>query len=523
LRLRNQLRITSQICHDAGMDDPLPPLIAALLEPARYLHKVELVELVQTHISWVLLAGEFAYKIKKPVCLSFLDFSSLAKRRRYCLEELRLNQRFASDIYLAVVEIFGEVQAPLWHGSGEPIEYAVKMRRFDEQGRLDRLCDRGELHSAHLSDLAASVAAFHDTASRATADSGYGRPDAVLRAPLDNFAIVFPLMADPTIEPRLRAMRAWTEDTHRQLTRLMLTRLADGWVRECHGDLHLANMVLIDGHVRLFDCLEFSESLRWIDISSEIAFTYVDLLAHAQPGLANWFLNEVLSCSGDYQGLQLLPFYAVYRAMVRAKVAALRAGQMHGDVTQVLSYIGLAEQLTQPHNAQLLITHGLSGCGKTYLTDMLLQSDHRQPTLRLRSDVERKRLHGLTANINSRSLPDDGIYNGLATQQTYDHLLTQAETLLRAGWSVIVDATFLRQVDRNAFARLAENCGVDFGILAPHATPAQLRERILSRASTGQDASEATLAVLARQIEMVEPLTELEQQKIRTDVPAAGA
>ncbi len=488
------------------MDASLPPLIAALLEPQRYPGSVPAVELVQTHISWVLLAGDFAYKIKKPLKLPFLDFSTLAQRQRYCKDELRLNRRFAPDIYLEVLGIFNTPQDPQWHGSGEPIEYAVKMRRFDEAARLDRVCARGELQPRHLSDLAETLVAFHAAAATAPVTSHFALPGEILTEALDNFEVLCRELPQDDLRARLAALRSWTGTQHQQLAVLMQARRRAGRVRECHGDLHLANLVLIDQRVRLFDCLEFNEDLRWIDVASELAFTYIDLLAHAQPGLANWFLNEVLSRSGDYEAAALLRFYAVYRALVRAKVAALRAAQTQGDEREALSYIALVERLVARPAARLVITHGLSGCGKTVASDAMLQGDPHAATLRLRSDVERKRLFGLSGTTASGSALDGGIYARDAHARTYAHLQSQAEMLLRAGWSVIVDATFLKRADRAAFAKLAKDTGAAFSILAPVATPAQLRERILARSAGGQDASEATLEVLARQMQTVEPL-----------------
>ncbi len=496
------------------MDASLPPLIAALLEPQRYPDSVPAVELVQTHISWVLLAGDFAYKIKKPLKLPFLDFSTLAQRHRYCQDELRLNRRFAPDIYLDLLGIFNTPQDPQWRGSGEPIEYAVKMRRFDENARLDRVCTRGELQARHLSELADTLADFHEAADKAPPASRFGSPQQILAPARDNFDELLRALPQTDMQARLAALRAWTEAQHQRLTPLMQARKLAGWVRECHGDLHLANLVLIDQRVRLFDCIEFNEDLRWIDVASEIAFTYIDLLAHEQPGLANWFINQVLSRSGDYEAAPLLRFYAVYRALVRAKVAALRAAQTQGDNTEALDYIALAERLVAPPAVQLVITHGLSGCGKTVASTEWLQKDSHAATLRLRSDVERKRLFGLSASAPSGSTLDAGIYASDAHARTYAQLHQLADHLLRAGWSVIVDAAFLKRADRNAFSKLAKDTGAAFGILAPMATPAQLRERILARNAGGRDASEATLEVLARQIRAVEPLASDEEMSV---------
>ncbi len=488
------------------MDDQLPPLIAALLEPARYPGDVQRVELVQTHISWVLLAGDFAYKIKKPVKLSFLDFSTLAARQRYCENELRLNRRFAPDLYLEVLAIGNTPQDPRWGGPGTPIDYAVKMRRFDEAGRLDRICARGELQASHLSDLADTVSAFHQAAAVATQDSPFGSPAQIIAPMRDNFDALLEGLPTVDLPSRLKALRAWTEKQFAELTPLLQARKQGGWVRECHGDLHLANLVLIDQRVRMFDGIEFSDSLRWIDVASEVAFTYVDLLAHQQSGLADWFIDEYLSRTGDYEAALLLRFYGVYRAMVRAKVAAIRTRQTQDDGSGALAYIALTERLTAPPTARLVITHGLSGCGKTVASNQLLLSDPDANTLRLRSDVERKRLFGLSGSERSGATLNEGIYALDAHGRTYGHLREQARRLLLSSWSVIVDATFLRRSDRDDFRALARDCHATFSILAPQATPAQLRERILARTALGQDASEATLDVLAQQMRTLEPL-----------------
>lgn len=489
-----------------AMDADLPPLMQALSDPARYPGGVARVELVQTHISWVLLAGDFAYKIKKPVKLSFLDFSTLALRKKYCLDELRLNRRFAPDLYLDVVGIYNTPQDPQWQGSGAPIEYAVRMHRFEESGRLDHVCARGELQAKHLSKLADALVTFHQAAAVAPAGSRFGSDQHILQPALDNFTDLLRVLPYEALQARLSALREWTQSQFEHLAPLMQARQQAGRVRECHGDLHLANMVLINGRVQLFDCIEFNEDLRWMDVASEIAFVYIDLLEHQQPGLADWLLDEVLSRSGDYEAARVLRFYAVYRAMVRAKVAALRWAQTGGNDHEVEAYVALGERLLAPPPPRLVITHGLSGCGKTVASDALLQSDPHASTLRLRSDVQRKRLFGLAPSAASGSGVGAGIYAADAHERTYAHLLEQASLLLQAGWSVVVDAAFLKRADRDAFHALTQQMGAVFCILAPQASPEQLRQRILARSAAGHDASEATLAVLAQQMQTVEPL-----------------
>ncbi|HEY5582761.1 MAG TPA: AAA family ATPase, partial [Rhodoferax sp.] len=354
--------------------------------------------------------------------------------------------------------------------------------------------------------LADTVSAFHQAAAVAPQDSPFGAPAQVIGPMRDNFDALAGGLPSKDLPGRLKALRAWTEAQFAQLTPLLQARKQAGRVRECHGDLHLANLVLIGERVRMFDGIEFSDHLRWIDVASEVAFTYVDLLAHQQSGLADWFIDEYLSRTGDYEAALLLRFYGVYRAMVRAKVAAIRTRQTQDDGSEALAYIALAERLMTPPASRLVITHGLSGCGKSVASNQLLLSDASASTLRLRSDVERKRLFGLSGTERSGAPMNEGIYAADAHGRTYGHLREQASRLLRAGWSVIVDATFLRRADRDSFRALARDTGVAFSILAPRATPEQLRERILARTALGQDASEATLDVLAQQMRTLEPL-----------------
>lgn len=461
-------------------------LSPALLDPRRYPHPVERVEVVETHISWVLLAGDYAYKFKKPVTLPFLDYGTLERRHADCLAELRLNRRYASDLYLDVVEF-----------DGEP---AVKMRRFNEAMRLDHVCKRGELTPAHLSDLARTVVAFHAAADVAPPDSRFGTPDQVLAPAIENFDELDALL--PGEADRLQSLRQWTNDEFGRRRQIFAERKAAGFVRECHGDLHLGNLVLLDGRPTPFDCIEFNEDFRWIDVASEIAFTWVDLIDHGKPDLACWLLNEWLVWSGDVAGLGVLRFYAVYRAMVRAKVAAIR-----GNTVEASEYLAMAEGLTSPPPARLTITFGLSGSGKTTMSSARLLADETASTVRIRSDVERKRLFGLAPDADSGG----AIYGADATLRTYARLADLSRRALVDGWPVIVDAAFLKRAERETFRALASELHVPFSILACEASADELRRRLAARSG---DASEATVAVLEQQLRWVEPLTEEERAAI---------
>jgi len=485
-------------------------LIAALGEPARYPHPVERVERLETHISWVLLAGEYAYKLKKPVALGFLDFTTLAARKRCCEEELRLNRRTAPELYLSVVAITGSEADPALDGDGVAIEYAVKMRRFDQAGLLDRVAKRGALTPALVDEIARGIAAFHARIAVAPPASPFGRPDQVTAPPLANFEHVARLIGPSPDVPQLERLRAWTAREGERLAPAFAARKAGGFVRECHGDLHLGNIALVDGVPTPFDCIEFNDELRWIDVMNEVAFLVMDLLDHRLPTTAYRCLNAYLEATGDYGGLAVLNYYLVYRAMVRAKVACIRAHQagISADARgaaegEYWGYFHLAERLARLGGPALVLMHGLSGSGKTTVAQELLE---RIGAVRVRSDVERKRLHGLAAGARTQSAVAGGIYGAEATRLTYARLAEAAASAIRARWPAIVDATFLRRSERDAFRALARNLGAPFAILSCQAPEAVLRERIAARAQSGRDASEADLAVLTRQLEVEEPL-----------------
>ena len=277
---------------------------------------------LETHISFVLLTGTYAYKIKKAVDFGFLDFTTLAARRFFCDEELRLNRRLAPELYLEVVPITGTVDAPVVGGPGPALEYAVKMREFPQNALASRLLAAGLLEPADIDSLAARVAEFHGGIAVAAADGAFGASDEILRLAQRNFEVLAPLLATSPEQSELDELRAWTEREHAARRGAFLRRRQQGFVRECHGDLHLNNIARIDGEIVIFDGIEFNEAMRWIDVMSELAFTVMDLEDRGRADLAHRFLNAYLERTGDHAGLAVLPFYLAYRALVRAKIAA---------------------------------------------------------------------------------------------------------------------------------------------------------------------------------------------------------
>lgn len=460
--------------------------------------------LIETHISWVLVADDYAYKIKKPVNLGFLDFSTLERRHFCCQEEIRLNRRLAPEIYLSVEPVTEQGIG----GSGQPLDWAVRMRAFDADATLDQ----GHQISPHRIDaIADQVADFHDRVEKAPADSGFGTPEAVFQPIAENFRQIRALHPPGTALPRLDRLEKWTRARHDSLAAHLSDRKQRGFVRECHGDLHLGNIAWFEERPLIFDCIEFNPALRFIDVISEVAFLGMDLASRGRDDMAWRFLNRWLEHSGDYPGLAALSYYQVYRAMVRAKVNFIRAAQEDNgsaatELAEAQRYLELAERLSRTRQPALLLMHGLSGSGKTWLAQMLLEV---LGAVRLRSDAERKRLFGLKPLDDSSAIPG-GIYTPEAGRRTFEHLRDLAGRMLELGLPVIVDATFLAQTHRRPFLALARERDVPARIVSLEAEPDLLRARVAARSQAGDDASEADVPVLEAQLLTREPLTEAE-------------
>jgi len=490
-------------------------MIESLRRPEAYDHPVASIQLLETHISWVLLTGDYAYKIKKPVDLGFVDFSTCDKRQWFCEEELRLNRRLAADLYLAVRALHGPAEHAGITGAGPVIDWAVQMRQFPQEALLASAMAAGRIEGRHWIELADRLAGFQAAAAVAgdgdAATAGFGTP-AVVRAVAE--ANLKALAASPEAEASRTALQQWTDDAFARLAPLMAERRRAGRVREGHGDLHLGNMVFLDDRIRVFDCLEFNPGLRWIDVISELAFLVMDLSGRGHGLDGARLLNRWLDRTGDYTGLALWRWYVVYRALVRAKVATLRQQQAGPDAPEspglaaaARDYLALAQATIDAPPGRLFITRGVSGSGKSHLSRRL---GDRFGWIHLRSDAERKRLFGLWGTgAEEAPAPDPGtLYAPAITERLYGEVLpAQAESALQAGFSVIVDATFLKARHRQLMAAVARRCGADFRILDCPITESVARERIQQRRQRGGDPSDADATVLARQHTAVEPLS----------------
>lgn len=488
------------------MNPALPPLVANLLG------QLPGATLVETHISWVILAGGYAYKLKKPLQLGFLDFSTLELRHHCCQEEIRLNSRLAPGIYLETLPITGSTGHPAMGGTGTVLEWAVKMRAFPQDSTLDL---ETRIDIKQIDAIADRIAAFHQSIDTAPDNSHHGATEQVQAPVRQNFIQIRELQPPQALLDQLAALENWSLAEGTRLAEHFTHRKAGGFIRECHSDLHLGNIAWVDEAPLIFDGIEFNADLRFIDVISEIAFLVMDLHHRGEEALAWRVLNRYLEQTGDYAGLVALPYYMTYRAMVRAKVAAIRASQAGGDFSESEGYLLLATRLTRLPGPALLLMHGVSGSGKTVISQELLQG---LGAIRLRSDVERKRLFGLKPLENSQGIPG-GIYTPEAGEHTRNRLLDLTRQLLPEGFRVIVDATFLSRAWRQPFEELAESLHAPWVLVSPQVSIDLLKQRVSHRKAHGQDASEADMAVLEAQLSGHEPLDTSEMRHAITPKP----
>jgi len=480
-------------------------LCEAMLQADFYPHATDNIRLIETHISSVFLTGEYAYKVKKAVNFGFLDFSDLTRRQFYCEEELRLNRRLAPDLYLQLVPIYQHQDGYSLQATNDasPIEYAVKMRQFDPQNQLDCLLARQQLSIEHMEELAMQISNFHQIAAIADDTLPWGEQTDVTKPCFDNFPIIEKILHDDSdAMQQLAELNTWTSQQQAHLADTFKQRKQQQKIRECHGDMHLGNIAVVNGKITLFDCIEFNETFRWVDVISDLAFLLMDLQYNGRADFAHRLLNAYLTQAGDYDGLEVLQFYLVYRALVRAKIASLQ-----NNKAVCLAYVQLAKRYTQQQAPILAITYGVSGSGKSWGSRKICDE---KGWIHLRSDVERKRIAGVS--LTDRNA-EDKLYESGMSRKTYDQLHQFAATAIKAGYSVIVDATFLKQADRQRFQDLAEQLACDYQILHFTASLERLEQNIRQRQQRNDDPSDATVEVMYQQREQwLEPLIKDERQ-----------
>ncbi|WP_038742582.1 bifunctional aminoglycoside phosphotransferase/ATP-binding protein [Burkholderia pseudomallei] len=492
---------------------------AALRRASTYPHPAGPIVRIETHLSVVYLVGRFAYKRLKPFDFGFANFSELAARRRACEAELALNRPLAAPIYLAAGPLVRRARGLRLFGAGAAVDHVVRMRRFDERMLFSRLLARGALDAADIDAAATRLAAYHLHAPRDIPRRAYGSARE-LRRQLDD--MLAPL--ERALGAALPAsLRAWCVRRCDELAAHLDARRADGYVRACHGDLHLNNVVKRGRDALMFDCIDFDDALRWIDVINDLSFLLMDLHAHDRAALAHRLLNRWLDETGDFAGLAALPLYVAYRALVRALVATMRAG---GDaaaraarIERARRYVDVAAHAARARRPCLLLCHGYSGSGKSVASRALADVSG---AIRLSSDSERKRARPFAA-VDARPLPASA-YTPQQIDAQYERLRALARDVLRAGYTALVDATFLSHARRARFFALARELGVPVYVLDFHASRACLERRVDARAAARDDHSDAGAAVLATQRASADPLDADERARaigFDTDVPLA--
>ncbi|WP_319557578.1 AAA family ATPase [Thiomicrorhabdus sp.] len=512
---------------------PLPDLIQALSIPETYPHPVEVITTIETHISVVFLTGEFAYKLKKPVDFGFLDFTRLQQRLKYYQLELELNKRTAPQLYLEVCPLYLHTVATLsfepQHPADEPIEYLLKMRQFDPNSVLSRLLQQQSLNSVQIEALAMQIADFHTKAEAVEKQSKLGDPEVILQPMLDNFPTLLKDYQD-LAGSELNQLQDWTRRTYQKLLQRLIARKKDGYIRACHGDLHLDNIALVDEQPLLFDGIEFNENFRWIDFLSDLAFLLIDLDFRKQRRLKSKILSIYLNQTQDYAVFDLLGFYRVYRTLVRAKISGLRCAQLESKdyrkkVMQqtTLDYIHQALEYSQESKQpKLVLLQGISGSGKSYLADHLL--DWFDAVI-LSSDRTRKRLYGIQSTTRISTGDKDKLYGAEMNRLTYDTLLSNAATLLQQRQNVIVDATFLKREHRQRFYDLQTSHDCEVFTLSMQISRELAENAIRYRLHSNVDPSDADATVMLQQFEVNqipqkdEPALLLSADELRIRIP----
>jgi aminoglycoside phosphotransferase family enzyme/predicted kinase len=496
----------------------LADIIKALSDAAAYPHPVETVEICQTHISVVFLAGPYAYKIKKPVNLGFLDFSTLEKRRHYCEEEVRLNRRLAPRVYLGVVLLVRSATGLMMEGSGEVVEWAVKMERLTEDATLEKRLQHGEVSIELIAGLARKVASFHARAERGEHDSSFGRFEVVARNARENFEQVAPQVGTTISQGVFGRLRALTEETLDRLRPLIESRAARGIPRDTHGDLHLDHVYLFPDRkppddLVIIDCIEFNERLRYADPVADMAFLVMDLVFHGRRDLARAFSDEYFRAAGDEEGRALLSFYLAYRAAVRGKVEGIEL--LEKEIPEAKRTAALAkararwllalDELEEPGGRpSLLLVGGLPGSGKSTLARSLADRAHFSL---IRSDVVRKELAEIPTEMPTPTAMRQAIYTPEWTERTYAECLHRAENLLFEGERVLVDATFVEERRRREFFDLAARLAVPAVFLCCQATPEVVQGRLEHRKNDASDANWSIYQMAAERWEELSSLT----------------
>jgi len=511
----NQLLIIREIANGRRTVMTHPQLIAAMSRPDFYPEIPERVELIQTHISFIFIAGVLVYKVKKAVDFGFLDFTTLEKRQFYCREELRLNRRLAPEIYLDVVEIVEMPDGKLAMGkTGQVVDYAVVMKKIPEGRMLKKLLASGEISISIMERIAGKVADFHGRAESGGKIDEVGGLETIRRNHEENFDQTRTYIGLTISEYQYTFIRSWVLKFLQTRKELFRKRVENHRIRDCHGDLHLEHICLLDPEIVIFDCIEFNERFRYEDVAAEVAFLSMDLDFNGYPEYGAAFVDSYISCSGDEEIRQLLNFYKCYYAYVRGKVVGFKihdnaVSQKERDEAKETAgrYFDLAytcaSRLERP---TLILMTGLMGTGKSVLARNLA---FRLGAEILQMDVLRKELLNIPSTDHHFSGFGEGIYSEDVTRRTYAEALIRAEEILRKGKPVIIDASYKRREERLKAKSAAERLQADFYVIGCQCTEDVLKGRLEKRLSETGEASDGRWEIYQAQKNDFEPINEL--------------
>jgi uncharacterized protein len=490
----------------------LPELIQQMLLPEFYPHPVTIpIELIQTHASIVLLTGDFAYKLKKPVNFGFLDYSTVINRKHFCEEEIRLNQRGAKELYLAVLPISKQGHQYQFSDRGEIVDYAVKMVQFSQSALLSNMFESGQITTDDIAETGRVVAHFHAEAQTSEYISSFGTVAKIRQSIDNNYRQTEKYIGRSQTQQQYTETKAYTDRFLLEYEQLFLDRIAGGFIRECHGDLHLRNICRWQTKILLFDCIEFNEPFRFVDTIYDVAFAVMDLEARGRKDLANRFLNTYVEQTGDWAGLQVLPMYLSRQAYVRAKVTSfllddvgISSADRAAAAETAGNYYHQAWSYTQSKQGRLIVLSGLSGSGKSTLGKQIATS---LGGVQIRSDAVRKHLGGISLLTKG----DDSLYTPEMTARTYQEVLLLGAKLTAQGWTVILDAKYDRQSLRTAVINLAQSEGIQLDIIYCNVPESVLFDRLAQR--TG-DIADATVDLLASQQAVWEDFSPIEAEYV---------
>lgn len=506
----------------------LPEFIIALKAPQAYPYKVEDIHLIQTHISYVFLAGNYVYKVKKPVDFGFLDFTTLEKRHYFCQREVELNRRLCPDLYLGVVEVVRTPEGKIcFEGQGEVLEYAVKMRRMPEEGMMGRIIREGQLTQRHIDQVVKKLVPFYQQAATGPGVDEHGSLETVAFNVNENFSQTEAFVGEALSAKRYREIMTYARKFMEEKAELFARRIKEGRIRDGHGDLYSANICFDETRqdVYIFDCIEFNDRFRCGDVACDIAFLAMDLDYHGLKDLSEYFINGFVSLSGDQELLKLLDFYKCYRAYVRGKIGCFTwsAPEVPPEVRrQALSearrYFALAHHYAgKSPRGRIIVIFGLSGTGKSTLARALAND---QGAIYLNSDIVRKRLLGIAPQEHHFEPFGRGIYSPEMTQKTYMAMVDEARELASLGETVILDATFKDEEYRQAVLKAASAAKVPVRFILCTCPEEEIKHRLARRLDKTGEVSDGRWEIYLRQKEVFAPVKELPGlMKIETLAP----